>query len=206
MTLVVCIQLVVVLPLQAVELNVMHCWSANGQKLMDGVTAQYVERYGIQVKLEYQVAGNCANIPNMFLMAIASGAPPDILMVHTNNVPSFADKSALLSLQGLMERDGISSRLWYPVEFTAATWEGETYGLPVRSGGAANTLLYYNRGRFAEVGLNPDKPPTSLEEIKAISNRFIKCENGKLVELAIPFWRRFGCARLVLSSRRSLTL
>jgi ABC-type glycerol-3-phosphate transport system substrate-binding protein len=48
-------------------------------------------------------------------------------------------------------------------------------------------LLYYNRGRFAEVGLDPNRPPASLEEIKTVSNRFIKYENGKLVELAIPF-------------------
>jgi ABC-type glycerol-3-phosphate transport system substrate-binding protein len=176
----------VVLPIQAVELNVLHCWTAGGVKWMEEQAALWEQSTGNHV--EYQMAGNCANIPDMFLMAIASGTPPDILMVHTNNVPSFADKGALVSLKGLMERDGVSGRLWYPTEFEASTWDGQPYGIPVRSGGAANTLFYYNRGRFGEVGLNPDKPPTSLEELKAVSSRFIKYENDKLVELAIPFW------------------
>ena len=70
-------------------------------------------------------------------------------MIKTDQVIAIVDQGVFTPLNQYLERDGYSVDIWVPSEITGAQWDGETWGLPMRAGGASGNILYYNRAHFA---------------------------------------------------------
>ena len=51
------------------------------------------------------------------------------------------------------------------------TVQGKLWAMPF---GAGMPLLYYNKVTFREVGLDPEKPPQDLEEVRQYSEKILK--------------------------------
>jgi len=86
--------------------------------------------------------------------ALASGAPPNVMMIRADSLAYFADRDALLPLDDLIVRDAISEAWLLPDALKSATASGRVYGLPQTVGGADH-LLYVNRGLLERIGLDP---------------------------------------------------
>ena len=52
---------------------------------------------------------------------------------------------------------------------------GKTYGIPWQR---STIILYYNKDAYREVGLDPDKPPATWEELEEYARKLTKEENG----------------------------
>lgn len=103
-----------------------------------------------------------AEFKRQLTVAIAGGITPDLVTVDN---PDFAAYIAMGAFEVLDDR--IAAWEWgkddfYPGPWASATWEGKQYGIPFET----NTLvLFYNADLFEAAGLDPDKPPTSWEEL-----------------------------------------
>jgi sn-glycerol 3-phosphate transport system substrate-binding protein len=49
----------------------------------------------------------------------------------------------------------------------------------------SNPVLYYNKAAFRNVGLDPEKPPGTFEELRAASQRIVDSSGGKQAGLAL---------------------
>lgn len=58
---------------------------------------------------------------------------------------------------------------------TVATFENRVYGVPLYADVSA---LFYNKDLFRRAGLDPDKPPTSLAELRAYADKITALGGG----------------------------
>lgn len=108
------------------------------------------------------------------LAAIAAGNPPDVIINDINTVAQRAVSKQAVNLSEFLAKDNIKDRffpeLWNTVEF-----EGQAYALPFNTD---TRFLFYNKEAFREVGLDPEKPPTTWAELEEYAQKLDK-KKGK---------------------------
>jgi multiple sugar transport system substrate-binding protein len=105
---------------------------------------------------------------------IASGEVPDLMGMDLIYAPQFEKAQQLVDLT-----DRIKS--WPELataskgHMTVATWEDRLYGVPLYADVSA---LFYNKDLFTKAGLDPDKPPASLAEMRSYADRITALGGG----------------------------
>jgi len=125
-------------------------------------------------------------IDQKLLLAAAGGNPPDVAGLWSQNIPDFAEKGALIPLDGRLKVAGITGDLYIPVIWQLCQHRGFTWGLP---SAPATLALHWNKRLFRDAGLDPDRPPSSLAELELFTEQLTVVEvnrNGKRVRLRYP--------------------
>lgn len=107
------------------------------------------------------------NFSDQFAAALASGNAPDIVSIDLVLVPYFSSIGAFTDLTSQF------NSLEYKDQFNSAMVhlgqrDGKQYALPFSADVSA---LIYNKDHFREVGLDPEKPPTTWEELRVAANK-----------------------------------
>jgi multiple sugar transport system substrate-binding protein len=98
---------------------------------------------------------------------IATGDVPDLMGMDLIYAPQFENAGQLVDIT-----DQISA--WpelttaSPGHMTVATFNDRLYGVPLYADVSA---LFYNKDLFTKAGLDPDKPPTSLAELREYADK-----------------------------------
>ncbi len=121
---------------------------------------------------------NLTYIPHAEMVAkiaqgIASGEVPDLMGMDLIYAPQFEKAQQLVDVTdqigGLPELKTAS-----PGHQTVATWEGRLYGVPLYADVSA---LFYNKDLFTQAGLDPEKPPTSLAQMREYADKITALGN-----------------------------
>jgi multiple sugar transport system substrate-binding protein len=104
---------------------------------------------------------------------IASGEVPDLMGMDLIYAPQFEDADQLVDITdqigSLPELETAS-----PGHLTVATYKDRLYGVPLYADVSA---LFYNKTLFEQAGLDPNKPPTSLAEIREYADKITALGN-----------------------------
>ncbi len=108
-----------------------------------------------------------AEMVGKIAQGIASGDVPDLMGMDLIYAPQFENLGQLVDLT-----DKISSwpelKTASPGHMTVATFNDRLYGVPLYADVSA---LFYNKDLFEKAGLDPNKPPTSLAELKEYADK-----------------------------------
>ncbi|HLK15948.1 MAG TPA: ABC transporter substrate-binding protein [Fimbriimonadaceae bacterium] len=118
-----------------------------------------------------------SEIENKAMFAISAGVPPDVAGLYSPNVPHYADERAIIPLDDFCRESGITQGDYIPAYWQLMTYKGKVFALPTTP---ASTALHYNRGLFREIGLDPNKPPETMEEMDAISDKMTVEKDGHI--------------------------
>lgn len=100
-------------------------------------------------------------VPAKLATAIAGGEPPDAVRLGGPAVNSlFITNGHAAALDDWDPKIGTYD--WLPAVQKAVTRNGKMYAMPVNSGVQA---LIYNKDVYQKAGLDPEKPPTTLEQL-----------------------------------------
>ena len=132
------------------------------------------------------------DIVSKTLLAVSSGTPPDIAGLWNREIPKFAIQNALTPLDHWIERDKVNPEDYYDNIWEMCDFEGKVYSLPTSPG---SITLYWNKERFREVGLDPERPPQNLEELMAYNEKLLEQdETGAIKRIGLlpgePAWLR----------------
>ncbi len=167
-----------------VHLQVWSIWNGTRIPLMEATIAEFEELYP-WITVEHVLVANAERY-DKFLTAVASGAPPDVMMLGRHEIPLLAQNDWVLPLDGYMAQDGISGDIFFPSEFETAQWDGKTYLLPMPTGAGANGVVYYNKDLFNAAGLNSEKLPETWKEFEDLGRRLNRYDSsGKMSQLGI---------------------
>ena len=120
-----------------------------------------------------------SSIEDKTLMAISGGIPPDVVGLYGENVTQYADNHAVITLDDMCREAGITKEDYIPAFWNVGVVRNKLYALPSTP---ATTAMHYNRELFREVGLDPDKPPKTFDELFTMAEKLTKREpNGHLV-------------------------
>lgn len=109
-----------------------------------------------------------AGIGQKAMIAIAGGDPPDIIGLWNFSIPAYAEAGALLPLDDMAAEHGIRREHYAAAIWPLLTHRGTLWGTVNTCGSVA---LFYNRTLFREAGLDPDRPPRTVDELDQYNAR-----------------------------------
>lgn len=118
-----------------------------------------------------------SQIDRKLIVATAGGNPPDVAGIWFAQMSSFADRAALTPLDDFIRSDaGAEPADWlaatYPPVFAEMQrYRGRVYAL---ISAPSTVAFYWNKTLFREAGLDPEKPPRTLAELDAISEKLTR--------------------------------
>lgn len=118
------------------------------------------------------------NLNEKLSTSIAAGIPYDVMVTGVGWVQPFASKNIFEDLGKYGVTPDVIKEKSTPALIPAVTYDKKLYAYPLIADARAVAL---RKSAFVEAGLDPDKPPTSLAEIKAAAEKLTKRDkNGNI--------------------------
>lgn len=151
-----------------VDVTVWHTQTARPLDVLNQLVAEYNSSQSkVRVHLESQ-GSSYQEIQRKFNEAVPSRQLPAIIDVDDTFTKSMADSGVVLPAQSCFDADKIdlnglvsTARSYYTIN--GVLWPA--------SAGIGNILLYYNRDHFRRAGLDPDKTPQNLDELRQYAEK-----------------------------------
>lgn len=122
--------------------------------------------------------------------AQSGGVSPDVSMNDVVNVKFRASAGVIQAFESFMKKDKLEQGEFLQVDIDAMSLDGKLYALPFSGD---SRLLYYNKDHFKAAGLDPEKPPKTLEDIEKYTDLLTKYQDdSKKVLTQVGFHPRLG--------------
>ncbi|NLR99944.1 sugar ABC transporter substrate-binding protein [Rhizobium sp. P38BS-XIX] len=105
-----------------------------------------------------------------YATAVAGGQAPDAIAIDLIYTPSFAATGQLQDMTDFAKSLPYFNSL-SPAHVKQGTYEGKVYGLPLL---VETSVFAWNKNLYKQAGLDPDKAPTSWEEITSNADKIRK--------------------------------
>ncbi len=135
------------------------------------------EHPGIHVNAQYVPSGD--PLVQKLVTAIQSKTAPDISWIHSDFLNKLVEADAIYKMDHFISgKDGLTKEEMddiYPQSLQSAKWRDTLYAMPME---ATTLALIYNKNKFREAGLDPEKPPQNWNELYAYAMKLTKDKNG----------------------------
>jgi sn-glycerol 3-phosphate transport system substrate-binding protein len=98
------------------------------------------------------------------------GDRPALVQMPEYTLQLLADSNTVIPVQSCVNADDYAVDDFLPRAIAYYTLRGALQGMPFN---ISNPVLYYNKAAFAKAGLDPDKPPVSLEDLRTTSQTLV---------------------------------
>ena len=138
----------------------------------------YVEEFEAQypdIRVETVFGGNYTENQTKVVAAQRAGTPPDVAVLLSQELNTLISLDAVEPLQPFLDADPEMQAVvadFFPGFMLNSTLDGVIWSLPYQR---STPVLYYNKDAFREVGLDPESPPETWDELveyaKALTTR-----------------------------------
>ncbi|GAA1617617.1 ABC transporter substrate-binding protein [Kribbella alba] len=143
--------------------------STKGREAFDKVVQDFHRTYP-KMKVEPDFA-TYNNLNEKMSTSIAAGIPYDVMVTGVGWIQPFASKRIFTDLAPYGVTPDVIREKSVAAMIPPATYDGKLYAYPLIADARAVALRI---SAFKEAGLDPDKPPTSLAEIKVAAEKLTK--------------------------------
>ncbi|ADU32035.1 ABC transporter substrate-binding protein [Evansella cellulosilytica] len=150
----------------AIEIEFMHM---HGGDIVERLVEQYHEAQDeVRVKTTF-VEGSYEGIVEQVQMRATTGSLPDVI-TNGHVYTRFAiDTLPVISLQSFMDEENYDTSDFFPSMLTLGqSDDGEQYGMPFA---VSTPVVYFNEDHFEEVGLDPNNPPQTWDELREAAEK-----------------------------------
>ncbi len=109
---------------------------------------------------------------------VGGSGGPDLVSVGDNNLPGYVHRKLVAPVDptafGFKTQQELIDA-YEPGSLTGFMVDGKLYGIPMDS---AALSMYYRKDFFKEAGLDPDKPPTTWEEVTEFGKKLLKRDSA----------------------------
>lgn len=127
-----------------------------------------------------------SSVEQKLMLAAVGGNPPDVAGLVSSVLAVFAERNALLPLDGRFAASGLREEDYLPNIFKLCQYRGFLWALPSTP---ASVALHWDKQHFVEAGLDPQKPPQTLQELDAMAERLTIVElrrGGRIERVRFP--------------------
>ena len=168
-------------------LRVWITWGDNPAQIQ-GLFDKFTEKYDIPVEVTAPVDDD-----SKVIAALSSSEPPDVLVLGgPDSVGSWVREGLVTDLAGVIEENKIDMEDMFEAPLGQCKYDGKYYCLPW---GTDAYALYWNKDLFEDAGLDPEKPPETLEQLVEYADKLTKKDaDGNLTQIGfIPdfSWSHF---------------
>jgi sn-glycerol 3-phosphate transport system substrate-binding protein len=109
--------------------------------------------------------------------SVQSNTTPSIMQIYDIGTQFMVDSHEVVPIAKFAERDGYDLGTIQKNIAGTYTVNGTLWSMPLNS---SVPLLYYNKTAFRAAGLDPEKPPQNLDEIRAAAEKLSKVNGGPI--------------------------
>lgn len=149
-------------------------WGDNPAQLQS-LFDRFGEEFGVKVEVN-------ANVPlDKIIPALSGNEPPDVIIYGWPDVVStWSREGLIMPLNDIIASNNIDMDDIIPATLSYCDINGEYYCLPW---GTDLSILYWNKDLFEEVGLDPEVPPSTWEELAEMAEKLTVIEDGEIQQL-----------------------
>ena len=150
-----------------VEITMWHSMNRSlGTTLQELTDAFNSSQSDVKVNLVNQIDYN--QTFTKYKAGLASGDLPDVVQLQETEQQQMIDTQTVLPASVCAKADKYSFSDFLPRVISYFTVQGTQYAMPFNSSGP---VLYYNKKAFTAAGLDAEKPPTTLDEVRSAAEK-----------------------------------
>ncbi len=159
---------------EVIELTFWHAWGGYEGKALEQLIDEYNAAHpNVRIKPSYFTIGD------KLLAAIAGGVPPDIATVWDYMLVTMGESGCFHPLEDRMIEAGFDKDAYLPGIWEYGVCGDHHWGVPT----TLNCLaIYYNKSAAREAGLNPDEPPSTVDELQQWADRLTVFDEDQKLE------------------------
>ena len=149
---------------EAIELQFFYPVGVAGPlaQAIDGYVAEFNESHP-EIQVEPIFTGNYFENMARAQAAIEAGTPPDVAILLSTDLYTLRGMDAVIPLDDyIASEEGLDIDDFFPAFMYNSVSEDQVWGIPWQR---STPILYYNKDAYAEVGLDPEKPASTWEEL-----------------------------------------
>ena len=156
---------------------------------IDGYVAEFNAAHE-DIKVEPVFTGNYVENMARAQAAIMSGQPPDVAILLSTDLYTLVDMAGVIPLDDYIASDeGLDIDDFFDAFMSNSVSAGHVWGIPWQR---STPILYYNKDAFAEVGLDPEAPPATWDELVEFGKQLVVRDGDNVtrwgVEIPTSFW------------------
>ncbi len=126
--------------------------------------------------------------------SLGGGVRPDLVQLEETTVQSMVDSHSSVPVGACVKADHYDTSDFLPRAIEYYTLDGQLQAMPWN---VSNPVLFYNRAAFRDAGLDPDKPPRTLDEVRAYSQQIVdrKVATHGIALKVLPYYVEFWLAK-----------
>ena len=153
-----------------VTIDLWHSEVAANQETLSRLADQFnASQNEVKVRVSFQ--GGYDDAMAKLIASLPTGNVPAIMFPGDTYMQTMIDSGAVAPIQDFVDRDGYDLSDLDQKGVQYYTSQGKLWAMPFTM---EIPLLYYNKVPFREVGLDPEKPPQDLEELRQYSEKLLK--------------------------------
>ena len=155
---------------QKIEIVYWHAMSGLAEQAIAEQVRQFNESQDrIHVEVEYK--GSYRDTLNATQAAVQTGNAPHVIQSFEISTQQLVDMGIFVPLQQTLPAGSVDWQKFLPAVVNYYTFDGVQYSMPYNS---SNAIMYYNKDVFAKAGLDPERPPATLEEVFEYSKQIVE--------------------------------
>jgi sn-glycerol 3-phosphate transport system substrate-binding protein len=152
-----------------VDIVMWHSMNRAGEDTLQKLADQFNASQGdVRVKLVNQSSYD--DTFTKYRAGLSSGDLPDIVQLKDTELQGMIDSQSIVPVAACVKADKYATDDFIPRVLAYYTVKGTLYGMPFN---VSNPVLYFNKQAFQKAGLDPNKPPATLDELRAASQKLV---------------------------------
>lgn len=160
-------------------------------QIIDGYIKKFEEQ-NPNIKVNAVLSGGYGDTMTKIQTTIkGGGTPPDVAVLLSSDLYSLTDANAIQPLDEFVlpaGGDAFTSD-FQPAFLANSNYKGQIWSLPFQR---STPVLYYNKDMYQAAGLDPEKPPTTYQELVDYAKKLTKPDGSQWgIEISsdgIPYW------------------
>ncbi len=164
-----------------IEVQFWHGFSAGANQDATNYLAQkFNDAHQGKIHVTATYAGNYDDTLAKYKAGIQSNQLPDLVQIYDIGTRFMIDSGTIQPMQVFIDHDKFSVSDLEPNLLGYFSINGKLYSMPWNN---SVPLLYINKDAFTKAGLDPNKPPTTLDEIRTAAEKLtVKDAAGNTVQ------------------------
>ena len=165
-----------------VTIDFWHTMSAANQDTLKSLVDRFnSSQNDVRVNLVYQ--GNAEDILTKLLATLGTNNVPAVAQLLDVYTQLMVDSGEIVPVQNFIDREDYDLSDYEPRAVEYYTLQGKLQSMPFN---VSTNILFYNKNAFRDAGLDPEKPPATLDEVRQYSEKLLRRDDaGNVVRSGI---------------------
>jgi sn-glycerol 3-phosphate transport system substrate-binding protein len=167
-----------------------HAMTAANRDTLESLVADFNASQD-KVEVEAVFQGTYDENTTKYFTALRGGELPDIIQVEDTSTQRMIDSRSVARAQDCIDQDGYDLSDYVDRVIAYYSINGELWPYPFN---VSNPVLYYNKLAFEKAGLDPERPPRTLQEVRQYSQQLVDrgvTRHGLALELGGWFFEQW---------------